>query len=84
MGEHDGPLLGPAGEHSLLSDETMGTPWCPLMQNIHLTLIQPALLEVVVRHGAGVLLTVGREQGQVGMTRGLGVIYLQLGPQLLG
>lgn len=34
------------------------------MQAVHLTLIQPALLEVVVGHGAGTLLTVGREQGQ--------------------
>lgn len=39
VGEHDGPLLGPAREHSLLSDEPMGTPWRLLMQKVHLTLI---------------------------------------------
>lgn len=66
VGEHDGSLLGPAGEHSLLSNEAMGTPWRLLMQKVHLTLVQPALFKVVVRHGGATLLTVGREQGQVG------------------
>lgn len=64
VGEHDGPLLGPAGEHSLLGDKAMGAPRSLLVQTVHLTLIQPALLKVVVGHGARTLLTVGREQGQ--------------------
>lgn len=66
VGEHDGSLLGPAGEHSLLGNEAMGTPWRLLMQKVHLTLVQPALFKVVVRHRGAALLTVGREQGQVG------------------
>lgn len=65
VGEHDGPLLGPAGEHSLLGNEAMGAPRSLLVQTVHLALVQPALLEVVVGHGARALLTVGRGQGQV-------------------
>lgn len=78
VSEHNRPFLGPAGEHSLLSNEAMGTPWRLLMQKVHLTLIQPALLEVVVRHGRRALLTVGREQGQVGQTGDPRAVCLQL------
>ena len=65
VGEDDGPLLGPAGEHNLLGDEAVGAAGRPLMRQIHLTFIQPALLEVVVRHRGVMLLPVGGEEGQV-------------------
>lgn len=63
VGEHNGPLLGPAGEHSLLSDEAVSAAGCPLVCQVHLTLVQPALLEVVVRHRRVAFLPVGGEQG---------------------
>lgn len=50
VGEHDGSLLGPAGEHGLLGDEAVGAAGRPFVCQVHLALIQPALLEVVVRH----------------------------------
>lgn len=59
VGKHNGPLLGPAREHSLLGDEAVGTPGRPLVRQVHLTLVQPALLEVVVRHRGVALLPVG-------------------------
>lgn len=69
VGEHNGPLLGPAGEHGLLSDEAMGTAGRPLVCQVHLTLVQPALLEVVVRHRGVALLPAGGEEGQAWGTK---------------
>lgn len=56
VGKDDGPLLGPAREHGLLGDKAVGAAGRPLMRQVHLTLVQPALLEVVVRHRGVMLL----------------------------
>lgn len=48
-GRNDGPLLGSAWER-LLSDEAVATAGYLLECQVHLTFVQPALLQVVVRH----------------------------------
>lgn len=67
--ESDVPLLGPAGEDGFLGDEAVPSAAGSLVYQVHLALIQPALLEVVVGHARVVLLPGGRGWGGCG-TRG--------------
>lgn len=58
--------LGPAGEDGFFGDEAVSGTVSSLVHQVHLALVQPALLKVVVWHAGVVLFPGMRGQGECG------------------